>query len=62
VALCINDGGIAGPCSGLTPSQVIARIISGARSAASSGGGYIGDPLTPIAGKYFGYLVNAGLY
>jgi hypothetical protein len=24
--------------------------------------GYQGDPLRPIDGRYFGYLVNAGMY
>jgi hypothetical protein len=28
----------------------------------NSGYGFQGDPLRPISGKYYGYLIRAGLY
>ena len=62
VALCLNDGGIAGPCSGMTPAQVIARIRADAAAHATSTNGFTGDPFHPIAGRYFGYLDYAGGY
>jgi subtilisin family serine protease len=62
VALCIDDGGLPGPCAGLTPQQVIARVIADAKAAASPADGFLGDPLRPVTGKYFGYLVSAGGY
>jgi subtilisin family serine protease len=62
VALCLNDGGVAGPCSSLTPAQIIAKVRSDAAASATSANGFVGDPLHPITGKYFGYLVNAAGY
>jgi hypothetical protein len=59
VALCLNDGGVPGPCSGLTPAAVIARVRADATAAASP---FTGDPLHPVTGKYFGPLVSAAGY
>ncbi len=61
VALCINDGGLPGPCAGMTPPQVIAKI-RGDAAAATSTNGFSGDPFHPIKNEYFGYLVNASGY
>jgi subtilisin family serine protease len=60
VALCIA----AGPCAGLTPQQIIQKIVSDAAAynQANPGYGFAGDPLRPIGGKYYGWLVRAGLY
>jgi subtilisin family serine protease len=62
VALCLNDGGVAGPCAGLTPAQVVAHIRADAVSAATLTNGFLGDPLRPVSGKYYGYLVTALSY
>ena len=62
VALCIYSG----PCKGLAPAQVIDKIVGDARvyseSRKGSGFGFQGDPLRPIPGKYYGYLIRAGGY
>jgi subtilisin family serine protease len=60
VALCIFSGG----CAGLTPSQIIQKIRSDAAAynLAHPDYGFDGDPLRPVAGKYYGYLIRAGLY
>lgn len=60
VALCMWSG----PCAGLGPAQVVAKIVADAQTynLANPAYGYEGDPLRPISGKYFGYLVNAGMY
>jgi subtilisin family serine protease len=60
VALCIA----AGACAGLTPRQIIAKIVgdAAAYSGKNPGYGFSGDPLHPISGKYYGYLINAGIY
>jgi subtilisin family serine protease len=62
VALCIA----AGPCKRLTPTQIVQKIVADAAayntSRKGSGYGFVGDPLSPISGKYYGYLVRAGLY
>ena len=62
VALCI----FAGPCAGLSPAQIVGRIVSDAAAyntdTKNSGYGYAGDPLRPISGKYYGHLIRAGLY
>jgi subtilisin family serine protease len=62
VALCIGDGGEAGPCAGLAPSAVIARVRSNAAAAASLTSGFAGDPLRPASGRYFGFLATAAGY
>jgi subtilisin family serine protease len=62
VALCLSDGGVAGPCSALSPVQIIAKLRGDAAAAATSANGFLGDPLRSIAGKYFGPLVSAGGY
>jgi subtilisin len=62
VALCHGSGGVAGPCAGLAPADVIRRIRSDAAAGAGSIGGFVGDPSTPVADRYFGPLVPAGAY
>jgi hypothetical protein len=59
VALCLGTGGVPGPCAGLAPADVIRRVRA---DAAAAGGGFLGDPSTPVAGRYFGQLVPAGAY
>ncbi len=63
VALCIASGNR--PCAGLTPAQIVAKIVAddAAYNAANPGYGFTGDPLhSPDPNKYFGYLIYAGLY
>jgi subtilisin len=59
-ALCIASG----PCAGLTPAQIRQKLVSDASAynTANPGYGFAGDPLRPQTGKYYGYLVRAGLY
>lgn len=60
-AVCIASG----RCSG-TPASTIRRLRDDAAAAAGSGlwtpYGYRGDPLRPVFGRYYGYLVRAGSY
>ena len=60
VALCIAKG----PCAGLTPAQIIQRIVADAAAYnnAHSQYSFAGDPLRPVEGKYYGYLIRAGEY
>jgi hypothetical protein len=53
---------VAGPCAGLAPAQVVARIRADAAGAATLANGFLGDPLRPVTGKYYGYLVSALSY
>jgi subtilisin family serine protease len=62
VALCIGNGGAAGPCNGLTPAQIIAKLRADAQAHATSSNGFTGDPLHSVKRKYFGYMVYAGGY
>src|SRR5712691_4921704 len=55
-ALCIATGNCPG-----APSEVIGKLRFDA-SVQPSGYGFGGDPNTPIAGRYFGYLIYAGGY
>jgi subtilisin family serine protease len=62
VALCIASG----PCAGLTPPQIVQKIVADAATyntaSKNFGYGFQGDPLRPVSGKYYGYLIRAGLY
>ena len=58
----LTHGGLAGPCGGLTPAQTIAKVRSDASAAATSSNGFTGDPLHPIAGRFYGYLAVAASY
>ena len=62
VALCLDEGGSAGPCAGLSPGQITAKFRADAQSRLSADPryGYAGDPGQPVSGKYFGYLTWAG--
>ena len=62
VALCLGNGGAAGPCAGQAPAQVMATVRSDAAAAATFSNGFLGDPLHPLSGKYFGHLVATAGY
>jgi subtilisin family serine protease len=62
IALCLDDAGTPGPCSGLPPAKIITTITGAAAAFATISNGFAGDPLHPIAGKYFGYLASASGY
>jgi subtilisin len=53
VARCIDTG----PCAGLAPAQIVAKMRTDATNR-PLGTGYFGDPGVPIQGRYYGYLVN----
>lgn len=55
-ALCI-----AGPCAGMSPSQVIGRLRSDAASRPATYG-FSGDPNSPSGTRYYGHLAYAGGY
>jgi subtilisin family serine protease len=58
-ALCIAGG----QCSG-TPPETIQKLVSdaAAHTQANPGWGFTGDPLRPVTGRHYGYLVRPGLY
>ncbi|CAN5646899.1 hypothetical protein BH23CHL7_BH23CHL7_01520 [soil metagenome] len=60
VALCLDDAGAAGPCAGLSPSSLIAKMRADAeaKTTTDSGYGFNGDPARPAGGRYYGYLLN----
>ena len=62
VALCLGEAGAAGPCAGLTPAQVVAKMRSDAAAVnqANTWFGFGGDPLRPVSGRFYGYLPFAG--
>ena len=62
-ALCIGEGGAAGPCAGLAPAQIVSKLRADAEryTGAVSGFGFSGDPLRPVGSAYFGYLHWAGI-
>jgi subtilisin len=62
LALCVASR----RCAGLAPQQIIQKIVADAAAyntaKRNSGYGFQGDPLRPITGKYYGYLIRAGSY
>jgi subtilisin len=59
VALCLNEGGLSGPCADGKPVQIVEKIRCDAESqtTANLGYGFEGDPLhQPVSGRYYGYL------
>ncbi len=59
-ALCIAEG----PCKGLPPAKVRARIMSdsAAHTRNDHGYGFQGDPLRPVDGHWYGFLDWVGGY
>jgi subtilisin family serine protease len=55
-ALCL-----AGPCAGMSPSQVMSKLRADAAARPASYG-FSGDPNSPTAGRYYGFLAYAGGY
>jgi subtilisin family serine protease len=55
-ALCL-----AGPCAGMSPRQVMAKLRADA-AARPADFGFTGDPRSPSSGRYYGYLDHAGAY
>ena len=57
--LCI----LSGQCPG-TPAETIQKLRADAAAytQANPSWGFTGDPLRPVTGKYFGYLLRPGLY
>jgi subtilisin family serine protease len=62
VALCQGTAALPGPCAGLRPAEVIARVRGDATAAATMANGFLGDPLRPLTGKAFGPLVTVAAY
>jgi subtilisin len=62
VALCLGSGGAnaTGPCTGLTPAQIVQRLRTDAQTHATQANGFTGDLSNPV--KVFGYLTWDGGY
>jgi len=58
-ALCFASG----HCTG-TPAAAIQKLVGDATAytQANPGWGFTGDPLRPVTGRHYGYLVRPGLY
>jgi subtilisin len=54
-ALCLGEASNTGPCTGLTPVQIGAKLRQDAAGAMASFG-FAGDPGHPIENLYFGHL------
>jgi subtilisin family serine protease len=60
VALCI----VYGPCRGLAPRDIVRRVVADTAryNVRHRTWGYNGDPLHPIDGRYYGWMIRAALY
>ncbi|HEX8741752.1 MAG TPA: S8 family serine peptidase [Thermoleophilaceae bacterium] len=54
---------VQGQCTG-TPAETITKLMADAEAynRANPGYGFTGDPLRPVTGRYYGFLLRAGLY
>lgn len=59
VALCLGEKSTAGPCAGLSPAGIVARIRSTA-ARQDPAYGFAGDPFRAVGGRYFGHLAWTG--
>ena len=61
-ALCLGEAGAAGPCAGLTPAQIVAKLRADAKATndANTWFGFTGDPLRPVSGRQYGHLQFGG--
>ena len=59
VGLCMGEPGRLGPCSDMTPAQVVEQIRADAAAQASAANGFAGDPFTPVGGRFYGHLASA---
>ena len=62
IALCLGNGGVPGPCAGMTPAQIVQKLRSDAAAHATLTNGFNGDPNHTIAGRYYGFLVEDSGY
>ena len=61
VALCLGEAGTPGPCAGLSPAQIVQRVVfdSAAFRSARPEAGYAGDPAAPPpGGRHYGFLLR----
>lgn len=50
-------------CAATTQNVALAELLWSPNTATKNRGyGFQGDPLRPITGKYYGYLIRAALY
>jgi subtilisin len=59
VALCLGEDGAAGPCAGMTPAQIVAKLRSDAAQATTLGYGFGGDPASSVESRWYGHLGHA---
>ncbi|MFL5887232.1 MAG: S8 family peptidase, partial [Thermoleophilaceae bacterium] len=59
VALCFGSGTTVGHCAGETPEQVIQTMRADAQAGAGAANGFTGDPVHPVTGRYYGYVLDA---
>jgi subtilisin family serine protease len=59
VALCHGENATPGPCAGMTPAQVMARLRSDAAQATALGNGFAGDPARASQNRWYGHLGHA---
>jgi hypothetical protein len=46
----------------MTPAQIVQKLRADAAAHATLGNGFNGDPNHPVAGRYYGFLVEASGY
>jgi len=58
VALCLGESGRSGPCTGLTPAQIVQKLRADAdaHTGAITAYGFSGDPVRAVTAHYYGYL------
>ena len=61
VAACLGEQSLAGPCTGMSTPQIIAKLRADATAHATVASGFVGDPFHPSGNRFYGDLAWVGL-
>jgi hypothetical protein len=59
VAVCMGEAGRPGPCADMSPAEVIEQVRAEAAANATPQNGFLGDPFSPVGGRFYGHLISA---
>jgi subtilisin family serine protease len=59
VAVCMGEAGRPGPCADMSPAEVIEQARAEAAANATPQNGFLGDPFSPVGGRFYGHLISA---
>jgi subtilisin len=58
VAVCMGEAERPGPCADMSPAEVIEQVRADAAANATPQNGFLGDPFSPVSGRFYGHLLS----